>query len=99
MAEYQGLQLYAAAVKKASSTELEKVLSAISGGIAVSAPSGDISLDPATNHCTVDMYLARAKGGKFNILQTYKGIRPSNPGEKCDLTKRPDTNQQFEPEL
>jgi branched-chain amino acid transport system substrate-binding protein len=99
MAEYQGLLLWAAAVKKAQSTGVPELLKAMEGGITVSAPSGEVRLDPITNHCTVDMYLARMKGGKFQIQQTYKAVAPSNPGNKCDLIKQPQTNQQFEPEI
>jgi branched-chain amino acid transport system substrate-binding protein len=99
MAEYQGLKLYAEAVRKANSTEAEKVLEAIGGGITVAAPSGQVRLDPVTNHCTVDMYLARVKGGKFDIVRSFKAVPPSNPGNKCDLVKNPNTNQQFEPEI
>jgi urea transport system substrate-binding protein len=99
MAEYQGLLLWAEAVRKAKSTNVDAVVKAIEQGVEVTGPGGQIKLDPVTNHCTLDMYVARMKGGKFDIQRTVKAVAPSNPGGKCDLMKRPNTNQQFEPEI
>lgn len=99
MAEFQGLLLWAEAVRKAKSTKVDAVVKAIEQGVEVAGPGGRIKLDPVTNHCTVDMYVARMKGGKFDIQRTVNAVAPSNPGGKCDLIKRPNTNQQFEPEI
>jgi branched-chain amino acid transport system substrate-binding protein len=99
MAEYQGVLLWAEAVKKANSTKVDPILKTIKQVVEVVGPSGQIKLDPATNHCTLTMYIARMKGGKFNVEGTFKNVAPSNPGGKCDLIKSPNTNQQFEPEL
>lgn len=99
MAEYQGLLLWAEAVRKAKSTKLDEVIKAIGQGVEITAPSGQVKLDPVTNHCTMDMYVARMKAGRFAIERQVKAVAPSNPGNKCDLMKNPNTNQQFEPEI
>lgn len=98
MAEYQGILLWAEAVKKANSTKVDAVVKAIRQGVEVVGPSGQIKLDPATNHCSLTMYVTRMKGGKFQVQNTFKGVAASNFGGKCDLIKRPNTNQQYEPE-
>ncbi|MBN9003284.1 MAG: urea ABC transporter, partial [Rhizobiales bacterium] len=67
--------------------------------ISVLAPSGNVLLDAKTNHCILDMSLARMSGGKFIIEKKFAGVRPSNYGDQCDLIKNPNTNKQFEPKL
>lgn len=99
MAEYQALKLWAEAVKKSSGTDADAIERAAKAGLSVLAPSGNVVLDAKTNHCILDMSLARMSGGKFVIEKKFAGVRPSNYGDQCDLIKNPNTNKQFEPKL
>jgi branched-chain amino acid transport system substrate-binding protein len=45
------------------------------------------------------MHLAEAKSRKFEIIQSFPQVAPTNPDGVCDLIKNPNTNQQFEPKL
>jgi urea transport system substrate-binding protein len=97
--EYQGLLLWAEAVKKAGTLDREAVIKALESGISIVGPSGDVSLDPVTHHCIFNMYLAVAgKDRKFIIQEKFEKVRPTNPNGVCDLIKIPETNVQFQPE-
>lgn len=96
---YQGWVLYAAAVKKAGSFDRDKVIKALETGMSIEGPSGKVTVDPATHHCVFNMYLGKIRGGKVEIMKTFENVRPTNPGGKCDLIKRPNTNTQYEPKL
>jgi urea transport system substrate-binding protein len=58
-----------------------------------------MAVDPKTHHFVFDMHLAEAKSRKFEILQSFSQVQPTNPDGVCDLIKNPNTNQQFEPKL
>lgn len=99
MAEYQGLMLWAQAVRQAESTALDALNEATKNGITISSPSGEVTLDPATNHCKLDLYLGRVQNGAIRIVETFSAVKPENPGDQCDLVKNPDSDRQFEPEI
>jgi branched-chain amino acid transport system substrate-binding protein len=97
--EYQGVMLWAAAVKKAGTVDRDPVIKALESGLSITGPSGKVTVDPTTHHCIFDMYLAAAGNDhKFKILEKYDQVKPTNPGNACDLIKHPSTNQQFQPE-
>jgi urea transport system substrate-binding protein len=99
MSEYQGVMLWADAVRKAGSVDRDPVIKALETGLSITGPSGKITVDPATHHCIFDMYLAVAGNDhKFKIIEKYDQVKPTNPGNACDLIKKPNTNQQFQPE-
>jgi len=99
MSEYMGVRLWAEAVKKAGSIDREPVIKALEAGISVAGPGGAMTIDPKTHHCVFDMHLAEMKSRKFQILQSFRQVPPTNPDGVCDLIKNPNTNQQFEPKL
>ena len=99
MSEYVGIQIWAEAVKKANSVDREAVIKAIESGVAVNGPGGMIVSDPRTHHFVFDMHLAEMKNRRFEILQSFERVQPTNPSGVCDLIANPTTNQQFEPKL
>lgn len=96
-ADYQGMLLWAEAVKSAQSTDRDAILKALAGGAAIEGPSGQVRFDPRTNHCLLDMYLAEVKDGAFVVQQSWQQVAPVIDDERCDLVKAPATNQQFGP--
>ena len=74
-----------------------KVTETLETGLSVDGPSGKFTVDGKTHHTIFDMYLAVAKGGKFNILNKYPQVAPTDVQAVCDLKAHPETNQQFEP--
>ncbi|HWW47916.1 MAG TPA: ABC transporter substrate-binding protein [Xanthobacteraceae bacterium] len=99
VADYQAMYLWAEAVKKAGSIERAAVIKALESGISIDGPSGKVTIDPATHHCVLDMYLAEMKGGDFKILEHWAGLKPMDGDARCDLIKNPSTNQQFGPQF
>lgn len=94
-ATYQGMYLWAKAVTMAGSTDRMKVIEALESGMSIDGPSGKVTIDPATHHCTVDGRVAVVKDKKFNILETWAQQPPSDTQAVCNLKKSPDDNQQY----
>jgi branched-chain amino acid transport system substrate-binding protein len=99
MSEYMGVRIWAKAVKRANSIDREAVIKALEAGISLDGPGGMMITDPKTHHFVFDMHLAEVKDRKFQILQSFDKVQPTNPDGVCDLIKNPATNQQFEPKL
>ena len=96
VSQYQGIMLWAECVKKAGSLDREKMLAAIESGISIQGPSGTITLDPKTHHAILDIKVMEVKGQKLTIKQQFKGRKPSDTAQFCDLAKNPNDNKQYE---
>jgi branched-chain amino acid transport system substrate-binding protein len=94
-ASYEGVFLWASAVKKAKSIDRMKVIQALETGITIEGPSGKVTMDPATHHTTRNAYLAKAENRTWDILQTFPDQTPSDTAAVCNLLKNPNTNKQF----
>ena len=88
---FEGIMLWAEAVKKAGTTERMKVIEALESGLSLDGPSGNISIDPKTNHCVLNVYLAELKDQAFNIVESYPAQPPSDTLLVCDLVANPDS--------
>lgn len=95
MGTYQGFKLWAEGVKKAGSVEIGKVTAALESGISINAPSGKVSIDPATHHCILNVSIAEVRNKKLNILQTFQQQSPIDTSAVCNLTRNPKDNQQY----
>ncbi|RYC30365.1 urea ABC transporter [Lichenibacterium minor] len=98
-ATFDGIMLWADAVKKAGSVDRDKVIDALESGITVETPSGKVTMDPKTHHTIRTAYLATPKDRKWDILQTFPDQYPADTAGACDLIKNPKTNKQFVPTL
>ncbi len=96
-ATYEGIMLWAEAVKKAGSVEREKVIAALESKVSIQGPTGTVTMDPGTHHTIRNTYLARPKDRKWEILATYQNEFPADTGGACDLVKNPRMNKQFTP--
>ena len=95
MASYQGLALWAEAVRRAGGVERMKVIAALESGLAIDAPSGRVALDPATHHCVLNVHVAELRQGRFQVLETFAAQPPADTAAVCDLIANPDDNQQY----
>ena len=95
VATYQGMHLWALGVKKAGSTDRMKVTQALESGIDFNGPSGKVTIDPATHHCTLDIHIAEVKAKKMVVLEAYKQRKPIDTAAVCNLIKNPNENKQF----
>lgn len=94
---YQGVHLWAEGVRKAETTEREQVIDALRSGITWRGPSGDLTIDPVTNHVTQDIHLAKVQNGIWHVFETHRQVYPGDVVDRCDLTKDPTTNEHFMP--
>ncbi|MFJ3044687.1 transporter substrate-binding protein [Herbaspirillum chlorophenolicum] len=94
-ATYQGVHLWALGVKKAGSVDRLKTIQALETGISFDGPSGKVTIDPATHHCTLDIQIAECQNKKWKILESFKQQKPVDTAAVCDLIKSPNENKQF----
>lgn len=88
VADYQGMLLWAEAVRKAGSVDRRKVIEAFESGIAIDGPSGRLASHPATHYCTMDMYLAEIQNSRFKVQESWKQVPPVSAGDNsCDVLK------------
>jgi len=100
-ATYDGVMLWAAAVKKAGSVSRDRVIAALESGITVETPAGTVKMDPELHATTRSTYLAEPQDGKWkNPSKSFPepGI-PADTGGRCNLIKNPRTAKQFTPNI
>lgn len=98
-AEYVGILLWAKAVELAKTTEVEAVIKALETGISVDAPSGTVTIDPATHHTIRDIYLVHCdEQHKVTEVKSWKAVAPDwlSKEKGIDLTKS-SPNEQYTP--
>jgi branched-chain amino acid transport system substrate-binding protein len=95
MSSYQGMLLWAAGVKKAGSIDRMKVIEALESGISIDAPSGKVTMDPATHHCIFDVHLAKMENREWSLIQTFPQRQPADTAAVCDLKKNPRDAKQY----
>ncbi len=96
VSQYQGIKLWAEAVKKAGSLDRNAMLKAIESEPAIEGPAGTVKLDAKTHHCVLDVRVLEVKNQKLNIKSVAKQRPPSDTAQVCDLIKNPKENKQFE---
>jgi urea transport system substrate-binding protein len=96
VSQYQGLLLWAEAVRKAGSVEHDAVVKALETGLKIEGPAGTVAVDPKTHHCALDIHLMVVKDQKLTIIDTASQRPPSDTAQYCDLQKNPDDNKQYE---
>lgn len=71
---YNGVYLWKAAVEKAGTFEVEKVMEALKGGISFDGPGGTVT-SQANHHLTKNVYIGETRAdGQFKILKEYKDV-------------------------
>jgi len=73
---YRGLRLWAAAVEEAGSLDQERVVRALDHARLAHGPGGPAEMVPGQHHVRMNMYIARAEGGRFGIVQRLGAIDP-----------------------
>ena len=73
---YRGLRLWAAAVKEAGSLNQEEVIKALDHAKIAEGPGGPAEMVPGQHHARMNMYIAQAKNGVFNVVKELGVIDP-----------------------
>jgi len=66
---YRGLRLWEAAVKEAGSLDQDDVVSALDHAKITQGPGGPAEMVPGQHHVRMNMYIAQAQSGKFEIVK------------------------------
>ena len=73
---YRGVKLWEAAVNEAGSVERDAVAAALDHAKIANGPGGPAEMVPGTWHCQMNMYIAVAKAGKYEIVSRADQVHP-----------------------
>jgi ABC-type branched-subunit amino acid transport system substrate-binding protein len=73
---YRGLKLWEAAVKEAGSLKQEDVIKALDHAKITQGPGGPAEMVPGQHHVRMNMYIAQAKNGTFEIVKNLGIMDP-----------------------
>ena len=73
---YRGLRLWAGAVSEAGSLSQEDVIAALDHAQIGEGPGGSAAMVPGQHHARMNMYIAQARGGRFEIVENLGSIDP-----------------------
>jgi urea transport system substrate-binding protein len=73
---YRGLRLWAAAVTEAGSLAQEDVIGAFDHARIAEGPGGPAAMVPGQHHARMNMYIAQARSGRFEVVESLGTIDP-----------------------
>ena len=73
---YRGLRLWADAMAEAGSLVQEDVIAALDHAELTEGPGGPAAVVPGQHHLRMNMYIAQARGGRFEIVENLGVIEP-----------------------
>jgi branched-chain amino acid transport system substrate-binding protein len=73
---YRGLRFWAAAVTEAGSLRQPDVIAALDHARITEGPGGPAAMVPGEHHARMSMYIARARDGRFEIVESLGTIEP-----------------------
>lgn len=80
---YRGLKLWEAAVQEAGSFQQEAVIKALDHAKIAAGPGGPAEMVPGQHHVRMNMYIAQAKNGKFEIAENLGSMEPKECMQGC----------------
>lgn len=96
VSNYQGVKMWAEAVKKAGTADRDAVITALESGLAIDGPAGRVMMDPKTHHATLDVHLMVVENQGMTVIETLQQRPPIDTQAVCDLMANPDDNTQYE---
>jgi len=73
---YRGLRFWEAAVKESGSLDQEHVIKALDHAKVTEGPGGPAEMVPGQHHARMNMYIAQAKNGRYEIVKSLGAIEP-----------------------
>jgi ABC-type branched-subunit amino acid transport system substrate-binding protein len=73
---YRGLKLWEAAVKEAGTLDQDEVIRALDHAKIANGPGGPAEMVPGQHHLRLNMYIAQARAGKFEVMENLGVIDP-----------------------
>jgi ABC-type branched-subunit amino acid transport system substrate-binding protein len=88
---YRGLKLWEAAVREAGSLDQDEVIEALEHAQIAEGPGGPAAMVPGQHHVRMNMYIARARNGAFEVVKNLGAIDPNEatvPGARRETKVR-----------
>ena len=82
---YRALKLWEAAVQEARTVDRDAVIRALDHARIAEGPGGPAEMVPGQHHVRMNMYIAQAQDGRFEIA---KSLGPSTPASTCRQWRR-----------
>jgi len=73
---YRGLKLWEAAVNEAGGVDRDDVAAALDHASIAEGPGGPAAMVPGKRHCKMNMYIAVANNGKYDVISRSKMVDP-----------------------
>ncbi len=73
---YRGLKLWEAAVKEAGSLNQEAIIKALDQARLDEGPGGSAEMVPGQHHLRLNMYIAQARSGRFDVVKNLGVVEP-----------------------
>jgi branched-chain amino acid transport system substrate-binding protein len=73
---YRALRLWAAAVTEADSLDQDEVVATLDHAEIAEGPGGPAAMVPGQHHLRLNMYIAQARSGRFEIVENLGAIDP-----------------------
>jgi ABC-type branched-subunit amino acid transport system substrate-binding protein len=86
---FRGLRLWETAVKEAGSLNQDDVVKALDHARTADGPGGPAEMVPGQHHARMNMYIAQASNGNFNIVESLGVIDPN----EREVTRFPETGR------
>ena len=93
---WDGMMIWADAVRTAGSMDRMKLIEVMESGKTYNLPSGKCTIDPKTHHAVRDVYIADLQEKKFLIKEKFSQVQPADTQMVCDLEKNPNSNKHYE---
>jgi branched-chain amino acid transport system substrate-binding protein len=74
---YRGLRLWEAAVNEAGSLDQDAVIAALDHAKIAQGPGGPAAMVPGQHHVRMNMYIAQARNGRFDVIESLGPIAPN----------------------
>jgi branched-chain amino acid transport system substrate-binding protein len=95
VATYQGVNLWAEAVRRAGTVERDAVIEELRGKLKIDAPTGTVSIDPLTHHVVTTVQLVEVKDQRMEVVESFPNLQPLDTQIVCNLMVKPDDNEQY----
>jgi ABC-type branched-subunit amino acid transport system substrate-binding protein len=76
---YRALKLWEAAVKEAGTVERDAVIRALDHAALGESPGGPVAMVPGQHHMRLNMHIAQARAGRFEVVEKLGLIDPDEP--------------------
>ncbi len=93
---YEGMMIWADAVREAGTIERMPVIEVLESGKSYDMPAGKVTIDPVTHHAIRDVFLAEIRDRVWDIKETFPQVPPADTQMVCNLKETPDANVHHE---